>query len=401
MKKIIGTFLVGILVFSSFATVSEASARKSVFTDLSMKNTFYESIYSMYVKEVLDAEITMEGDVLINSSGIVTRADAAYMLYQLQGMAPENGKSFPDVSPDDWYYEAVSTVGAKGIVNGFEDGTFGPDKPLTRSQMSKIIALAFDYSIASTPNISFTDVNKTWAPYVQAMFDNGVTKGVTPTQFAPNKQLSRGEMAAFMDRAYKKVPGTSYNDFEVMNVVNEATRKARNVALQGLETYHPNQQVKDIRDDMSAIAVEPYLTQALNNYKNSCYACDVASVQDDYNFGLPYTIKALSNSSIIVDAVVPTTAIIEGYRGTIELVKIGDYWKIKSFQSRSFKVDPLNLTIEQATDYLLFPLPVYWNEEVQTIQHIGKHSITGDNQFLVNGKITYLFNVNTGELSQP
>jgi len=398
MKKIIATLLVGILVFSSFAAVSEASARKSVFTDLSMKNTFYESIYSMYVKEVLDAKFTMDGDVLISSSGIVTRADAAYMLYQLQGMAPENGKSFPDVSPDDWYYEAVSTVGAKGIVNGFEDGTFGPDKPLTRSQMSKIIALAFDYSIASTPNISFTDVNKTWAPYVQAMFENGVTKGVTPTQFAPNKQLTRGEMAAFMDRAYKKVPGSSYNDFEVMNAVNEATRKARNIALHGLERYYPKQQVNDIKEDMSAIAVEPYLTQALTAYKVSCYACDVASVQDDYNFGLPYTIKALSNTSIIVDAVVPTSSITEGYRGTIELVRVGDIWKIKSLKARSFKDDPLKLTINQATDYLSFAIPVYWNEEVYKIGHTGKDSVTGMDAFLVNGNQTYLFDVNTGYL---
>jgi len=386
-------------MFSSFSVVAGASVRKSVYDDLALHNQFYESVYSLHLKEVLEATYTDEGEAFIKPYEMVTRADAAYMLYQILGYTPQNGKIFPDVKSDEWYYEAVSTVAAKEIVNGFTDGTFRPNEPLTRIQMSKIISKAFDYQLSTSPIIPFTDVNSQWAPYVEALYKNGVTTGVTPTQYLPNKQLTRAEMSAFLDRAYKKVPGITYNDFEVMNAINEATRKVRTIALQGLDMHYPNQRVEDIREDMSVVTMDPYLTQTLKDYKESCYGCDGASVQMDFDFGLPYSINSLSNGSMIVDAIVPATYYIAGYRGTIELIRVKGSWKIKSLFKQSFDDAPLKMTIEEATDYLSFRLPLYWNQEIDTIQHKGKDNLTGNEQFLVNGKVTYLFNVNTAEIN--
>jgi hypothetical protein len=112
---------------------------------------------------------------------------------------------------------------------------------------------------------------------VDAIYRNGVTKGVTATSFAPDKKLTRGEMSAFMHRAYKKVKGSSYNDFEVMNSVNEATRKTRILMIQGLEKYFPNQKALDIKGDLSELVVEPFLSQALG-IRNICCNCDSANV---------------------------------------------------------------------------------------------------------------------------
>lgn len=207
-------------------------------------------------------------------------------------------------------------------------------------------------------------------------------------------------MAAFLHRAYVKVPGSDYNDREMKNTINEATRKARMVAVQGLKTNFPNQKITDIREDMSAIAVEPYLSQALTNYENSCYYCDGANVQSDFDFELKYELRALSNTSIMVESVVPTTIINGGYQAIIELDRIGDVWKIKSMVTNSFDDAPLKLSIEQAKDYLSFAIPEYWNEDVKTIQHTGKHPVTGNEKFLVNGKSLYLFNLDTGELNK-
>jgi len=400
MKKAWAVIALGILLMGSADSIAEASSRQSVYSDLSINNRFYEDVYSMNMKEVLEAEYTDDGEVLIDSSGPVTRGDAAFMLYMLLGMEPEATSVFPDVGPSSPYYEAVSTVASRGIVSGYEDGKFHPEIELSRSQMSRIIAGAFDYTINVNATVPFTDVSKRWAPYVDAMYRNGVTAGVTKTLFASDKKLTRGEMAAFMHRAYKKVPGSDYNDFEVMNVVNEATRKTRNVIVQGLSQNFPNQKASDISADMEKLAVDPYLTSALRGYETSCYNCDGANVLSDLEFGLPYEILSKSNTLIKLDATVPTSTINSGHRTIIELIRSGDSWKIKSYTARSFSVDPLVLTIEEALDYMRYAIPKYWQQEVSSIKHTGKEPRFGLDLFLVNGKNTYSFNVKTGELNQ-
>ena len=49
-------------------------------------------------------------------------------------------RSFPDVSPDDWYYEACEYVGQRGIFNGMEDGTFSPQTQMTGAMFLQALA---------------------------------------------------------------------------------------------------------------------------------------------------------------------------------------------------------------------------------------------------------------------
>ena len=91
MKKKLASIALGILVIGSFAQGAEASSRQSIYTDLSMNNTFYEDVYSMNMKNVLEAEYTnTDLGMKINPSAIVTRGDAALMLYRLLGMETES-----------------------------------------------------------------------------------------------------------------------------------------------------------------------------------------------------------------------------------------------------------------------------------------------------------------------
>lgn len=400
MKKICSIMLIGTLVFASMTSnVFAASNRKSVFSDFSISSQFYEPTYSMYLKEIYEADYSNDS-ALIHPKKNVTRGDVAYMLYHLLGLTYEDGRVFSDMNTSDHYYEAIETLAARGVIDGFKDGTFRPMDSLTRGQMSKIISTAFDYQIKINPTIPYTDVTEAFKPFVHALSEQGITKGVTATKFAPNRFITRQEMAAFLHRAYNKVPGSEYNDFEVMNTINEATRKTRMVAVQGLESNFPNQKITDIREDMSAITVNPYLTKALTYYQDSCYYCDGANVQSDYDFRLKYSVKTLTNTSIIVESVVPSNAVNDGYQATIELVRIGEVWKIKSVLTKSFEDEPLDLSIEQAINYLNFAIPEYWNEEVQSIKYIGKHSVSGEEQFLINGQSLYWFNLSTGELNK-
>lgn len=401
MKKLISSCIIIVVLLGSMASTAWAqSSRDSIFMDLSLSSQFYEPVYSLYLKEIYEGTY-LDDALLIQPIKYVTRGDAAYMLYHLLGLTYIDGKNFSDVANSNEYYDAIETLSALRMIDGFTDGTFRPKDVLTRGQMSKIISIAFEYQISTNPTIPFTDVSETFKPYVDALTKQSVTKGISSTQFAPNRFITRQEMAAFLDRAYKKVPGLEYNKTEVIHVVNDLTRKVRMVTTQGLAKNFPDLDTKDISEDMKELAVDPYLTGALNNYTGiPCYACDVDINVRDFNFGFPYTIKKLSNTLIIVEAVAHDTYFYKGFRGTIELVRVGDIWKIKSLLKVSFEDQPLNLTIEEAIEYLKYGLPNYWNQNVKSIKHTGQHSVTGEALFLVNGTITYYFNLDTGYLDQ-
>ncbi|HLG27208.1 MAG TPA: hypothetical protein VI423_05435, partial [Paenisporosarcina sp.] len=89
MKKTLTSIVLGVLLTGLLNSVVEASSRHSIYSDLSMNNTFYESVYSMNMKEVLEADYTDDGKILIKSNEVVTRGDAAFMLYMLLGMEPD------------------------------------------------------------------------------------------------------------------------------------------------------------------------------------------------------------------------------------------------------------------------------------------------------------------------
>ena len=355
MKRKLASIALGILVAGSLTHGAEASSRQSIYTDLSMNNTFYEDVYTMNMKGVFEVEYTNTGKK-INPSAIVTRGDAALMLYKLLGMETESTTGFPDVNPTSSYYDAINTVASRGIVSGYKDGNFRPEVELTRCQMSRILAGAFEYPINTNATVPFTDVNERWAPYVDVLYRNGVTAGVTKTSFAPDKQLTRGEMAAFMNRAYKKVPGSDYNDIESINTVNEAILKTQNVIIQGLSKYHPKQKASDISADMAQLATEPYLKVALAGYETSCYSCDVPDVILNYQFKLPYEILLQTNTLLKMDAIISNNGIRSGHRAIIELVRSGESWKIKSYTARSFTEDPIGLTIEESLKYLRYAI---------------------------------------------
>ena len=78
---------------------------------------------------------------LFMPDSLVTRAEFAALLTRAFEIAP--GKDgiavFSDVAEDSWYYPCVSAMAQNGIVLGREDGSFGPDEPITRADICVII----------------------------------------------------------------------------------------------------------------------------------------------------------------------------------------------------------------------------------------------------------------------
>ncbi len=53
-------------------------------------------------------------------------------------LLPASAASFPDVQPEDWYYDTVSRMAELGAVDGFPDGTFGPERSISLTELCKI-----------------------------------------------------------------------------------------------------------------------------------------------------------------------------------------------------------------------------------------------------------------------
>lgn len=102
------------------------------------------------------------------------------------------------------YESAVSTLVDLGVISGYPDGTFKPDKNITRAEFCKVVikALGLNYDGSSAPTV-FTDVPSThWASgYVQAAYELGVVNGRSATIFDPEANVSYNEAIAMIVRA--------------------------------------------------------------------------------------------------------------------------------------------------------------------------------------------------------
>ena len=133
----------------------------------------------------------------------VTRGQAAKMIARLLNLNPESAKStvFSDVDPSHEFSPYITALYEAGIINGYPDGSFKMDNNITREEMAKMIALGFN--LQSTKAIPFSDVeNKSiFKTFIQALFENKVTKGTSATTFSPSEYVTRAQLASFLIRA--------------------------------------------------------------------------------------------------------------------------------------------------------------------------------------------------------
>ncbi|SFA52589.1 S-layer homology domain-containing protein [Parageobacillus thermantarcticus] len=131
----------------------------------------------------------------------ITRLDAAVILAKVLKLDVDNAKDagFTDVPKDRAKY--VNALVDAGILNGKSETRFGAYDKLTRVEMAKIIANAYNLK-GDDVTLPFTDVNDTWAPYVKALYKNGVAKGKTETKFGAYENITRGDFARFVYNAH-------------------------------------------------------------------------------------------------------------------------------------------------------------------------------------------------------
>ena len=116
---------------------------------------------------------------------------------------PEPEKpAFDDVSADSPYYDAIDWAVKNGITKGVSATSFAPNAPCTRGQVLTFLWRAAGSPKAVNGSNPFTDVS-TGSPYYEAILwgvEQGITKGVSATAFAPDATITRAQAATFLYR---------------------------------------------------------------------------------------------------------------------------------------------------------------------------------------------------------
>ena len=113
------------------------------------------------------------------------------------------GNEYPDVAGGVWYNNAISTLTRGAVLTGYEDGSFKPDATITRAELATV-AVRFDvggaYLAASTATDVFSDISGHWAErYIVKASELGYVNGYSDGTFKPNAPITRAEMAQLLN----------------------------------------------------------------------------------------------------------------------------------------------------------------------------------------------------------
>lgn len=134
----------------------------------------------------------------------MTRAEVATMFTRLLKERPVKWKHYnaglSDIRPGDWYADTVGYAVQKGIVSGYPDGSFKPNKPITRAEFASI-ASRFD-ALAQGNAIAFSDLAPSHWGYraIGSAASKGWISGYPDNTFRPEKAITRAEVTSVTNR---------------------------------------------------------------------------------------------------------------------------------------------------------------------------------------------------------
>ena len=111
---------------------------------------------------------------------------------------------FTDVQADSYYYESVLNLSSRGVINGYGDGTFKPNQPVTREHAAVMLVKSLQIPTSNIKDPHFQDISEKHPYYkeIAAVVDTGIFSGYEDKNFRPKEPLTRGQMATILTRAF-------------------------------------------------------------------------------------------------------------------------------------------------------------------------------------------------------
>ena len=158
------------------------------------------------------AYIVGYGNGEVRPQNNITRAEVATIFFRLltDDVRDENltkTNRYSDVTATSWYNTAVSTLSSMGIITGYPDGTFRPNAAITRAEFAAIAA-RFDNDGDKTA-AKFSDIATHWAKdEISIAYNNGWITGYPDGTFGPQRDITRAETMTLVNRVLNRQPET-------------------------------------------------------------------------------------------------------------------------------------------------------------------------------------------------
>ena len=158
------------------------------------------------------AYIVGYGNGEVRPQNNITRAEVATIFFRLltDDVRDENltkTNRYSDVAATSWYNTAVSTLSSMGIITGYPDGTFRPNAAITRAEFAAIAA-RFDNDGDKTA-AKFSDIATHWAKdEISIAYNNGWITGYPDGTFGPQRDITRAETMTLVNRVLNRQPET-------------------------------------------------------------------------------------------------------------------------------------------------------------------------------------------------
>lgn len=192
MKLNVWSKALSVGVTASLVCFTPAVALASPESDAEALGSQLESVGSVSAAMSLDDALRGSELLLDSISGVDSSSDLN------SGIELQSVRDFPDCNPNEWYAPAVTYVSNKGLITGYDNGTFGPYDNITRGQLVTILWRMEGKPVSSSAG--FSDVSSSDFYYSAALWaqKNGVIKGYGDGTFGGERLITRQEAAVML-----------------------------------------------------------------------------------------------------------------------------------------------------------------------------------------------------------
>lgn len=156
------------------------------------------------------------GDNGLKPDAEITRVEFITLINRAFGLTEKTEVSFKDIKPNYWGYNEIAIAKKAGYIAGFADGTFRPNDKISKQEAAIIISRLMGLKTDINPELisSFKDSNnlKDWSiGSISAAVLAGYMSAEKDGSFLPNKKLTRAEAIVALDNCYPDYISIEYN----------------------------------------------------------------------------------------------------------------------------------------------------------------------------------------------
>lgn len=191
----------------TYSTISGIPIKERL--DLSVSQPNYTDVkpsqwFSQHIGYLANhTQITGYNDGTFKPYQVITRAQAAALIGRaLLYDETKTDTIFKDVPQTSFASGYIQRAVEENIITGYDDGTFKPDKTVSRAEMAILISKAFKLNTNTSIKNNFVDVSESMAayPFILPIIEANVTEGFSDGTFRPYENMTRSEFAAFLTR---------------------------------------------------------------------------------------------------------------------------------------------------------------------------------------------------------